>query len=178
MNIIAKWHLATTYVLAWLSIGCAGETMVSSSSPMPPNWRLTPPISASDKVFFVGRSLAVNVLDERHGVNEAIDDAAFQIAKAAIADVKGTVSIIDSRGGEAIRGRETTGQPSESTVRVDVAAIVSNIRQEDTYWERWSVREEFMGKEFKRYKYYVLVAIPEAELKHLQDDVKKKSSHN
>jgi hypothetical protein len=166
--------LVATCIICSLSLGCAHENIIAVNNPNAADWKLTPPIPASGKVFFIGRSLAVNILDERHGINAAIDDAAYQVAKTIVADVKGTVSIIDSRDGDGVRGKEGTEQTSQSNVRVDVAAIVSNVRQEDAYWERWSVREHFMGKAFKRYKYYVLASFPETELKRLQEDVKKK----
>lgn len=158
--------------------GCAHQSVVETSQVKAPPWTLTPPPPSAGKVFFTGRSLAVNILDEKHGISEAIDDAAYQIAREAAAEVTGQVTIIDTRTGEAIRGQERTEQRSRDQVVVDVRAIVSGLRQEEVYWERWAVRERFGEEEFKRYKYWVLVSFPEAELKRLQDDVKKKLRRN
>jgi len=162
------------FVLAILVAGCAHEQILDRSSPGPPAWQLTPPRPSGERVSFVGRSLAVNVLDERHGVNEAIDDAAYQIARSIASDVGGTVSIIDSRKGEQIRGRETTDQSSHSQVVIDVKNIVSGLTHENTYWEKWSVRESSMGSKVRRYKYWVLVSFPKAELDRMREEVKKK----
>jgi hypothetical protein len=126
-------------------------------------------------VFFVGRSLAVNVLDEKNAMNQAMDDAIYQIARAAGAEIRGSTTIIDRRSGEAIRGKEQTEQPSKEEIRVDVNGTVIGVRQEDTFWERFSVREKFLGEKYRRYKYYVLVSVSEQELKELEAQVKKKS---
>jgi hypothetical protein len=139
-----------------------------------PRWTLTPPPPANGEVFFVGRSLAVNILDEKKAINQAIDDAAYQIARAIGANVSGTVSIIDSRSGEEIKGSEKTDQTTRDQVVVDVKALISGMTQKDTYRELWQVKDPGMPEKVRRYKYWVLISFPEAELKRLQDDVKKK----
>ena len=169
---------------AALFAGCAHETMLQTSQPGPPAWKLTPPKPSDGKVFFVGRSLGVSVLDERNAINTAIDDAAYQIARAIVADVSGQVTIIDSRKaedrrrggltGEAVRATGNIVRSSHDEVMVDVASVVSGITQENAYWEQWSVREYFRGPKSRRYMYWILVSFPEAELKRCQDDVKKK----
>ena len=174
--------LATAAIAFWVA-GCAHETVIKdTSTPSPgehrPAWTLTPPTASSGKLYFTGRSLAVNVLDEKHGIDEAMNDAIYQIARAAGADVKGRVTIIDKRSGEAVRGKERTEQPSESRVDVDVNGTVIGVRQEDTFWERYSVREKTFDAKVLRYKYYVLVSVPEDEMKQLENDVKKKLQRN
>lgn len=169
-----------TLLLALMLCGCAHETLVSDTETrLPqerrPDWTYTPPLTSQGKVFFVGRSLAVNVLDEKNAMNQAMDDAIYQIARAAGAEVRGRTEIIDRRWGEAIRGEERTAQPSEEVIRVDVDGTVIGVRQEDTFWERFSVREKFLGKKYRRYKYYILVSVPEEELEELKTYVKKKS---
>ena len=171
----------------FLFVGCSHEKLVQDMETRRPNenrpdWTINPPTPANGKVFFVGRSLAVNVLDEKHGINEAMDDAIYQIARAAGADVKGHARIVDTRRGEAIRGKEQTEQPSQDEVRVDVDGTVIGIRQQDVFWERYSVRKKFgladilymdEDEKFTRYKYYVLVSVPEAELKRLEEEKQK-----
>lgn len=168
------------FAMAFISWGCAHETLVSDTETRRPqerrpDWTYTPPPSSQGKVFFVGRSLAVDVLDERNAMNQAVDDAIYQIARAAGAEVRGSTKIIDRRWGEAIRGEEETEQPSEEVIRVDVNGTVIGIRQEDIFWERFSVREKFLSEKYRRYKYYVLVSVPEEELDDLKNQVKKKS---
>jgi hypothetical protein len=162
--------------------GCAHESMVSDTSTRRseenrPAWTHTPPPPSNGKELFVGRSLAANVLDERNAMNLAIDDAIYQIARAAGAEVTATTRIIDQRSGEAIRGKEKTEQPSKEQIQVDVNGTVIGIRQEDTFFERYSVREKALGDKTVRYKYYVLVSIPEQELADLRDQAKKKSQY-
>ncbi len=170
-------------LMALLFVGCAHERVLRDTSTPAPNehrpaWTLTSPPATNGKLYFTGRSLAVNVLDEKHGIDEAMNDAIYQIARAAGADVKGRMSIVDKRSGEAIRGKERTEQPSESRVDVDVNGTVIGIRQEETFWERYSVREKTFDEKVRRYKYYVLVSVPEEEMKRLENEVKKKLQRN
>jgi hypothetical protein len=175
--------LLASAAITLLIVGCAHETVIKdTSTPVSnehrPAWTLTPSPPANGKTYFTGRSLAVNVLDEKHGIDEAMNDAIYQIARAAGADVKGRVTIVDRRSGEAVRGKEKTDQPSDSRIDVQVNGTVIGIRQEDTFWERYSMREKIFGEKVRRYKYYVLVSVPEDELKRLQGEVKKKSQRN
>lgn len=158
--------------------GCAQESLTDDTETRGtqerrPDWTYTPPPAANGRVCFVGRSLAVNVLDEKNAMNQAMDDAIYQIARAAGSEVKGTTRIIDRRSGEAIRGKEQTEQPSEEQVQVDVNGTVIGVRQEDTFCERFTVREKTLADKYTRYKYYVLVSVSEQELKALEDQVKK-----
>jgi hypothetical protein len=174
--------LAVTLLAGALGLaGCAWEKSVTISERREetemsrgPHWTLTPPPPANGEVFFVGRSIGVNILDEKKPINQAIDDAAYQIARAIGANVTGQVRIIDSRSGEEIKGTEKTDQTSRDEVVVDVKALISGMTQKDTYRELWQVREPDMAKPVRRYKYWVLISFPEAELKRLQDGVKKK----
>jgi len=161
-----------------LCIGCAHEKKIGSSYTVTPTGQLTPPPPANGKVFFIGRSLGVNILDERNGINAAIDDAAMQIAKDITREVGGRVEFVDSRKGEAIRGKETTEQAGKNQFVFDVSTIVSGVTQEDAYWERWSVREKSLGEGFARYRYYVLVSYPQDELNRQRELVKKKMTPN
>jgi hypothetical protein len=173
---LGLWIAALTVVGA----GCAQETLISDTETRRPqerrpDWSYTPPPASNGKVYFVGRSLAVNVLDEKNAMNQAMDDAIYQVARAGGAEVKGSTRIIDRRTGEAIRGKEQTEQPSEEQLQVDVNGTVIGVRQEDTFWEKFAVREKTLGEKYRRYKYYVLVSVSEQELKDLQNQVKKKS---
>lgn len=159
-------------------VGCAQEKRIGSSYTVTPTWQLTPPPPANGKVFFIGRSLGVNILDERNGINAAIDDAAVQIAKEITREIGGRVQFVDSRKGEAIRGKETTDQTSKEQFTFDVSTVVSGVRQEDAYWERWSVREKSLGEGYARYRYYVLVSFPQEEMNHQREIVKKKLNPN
>ncbi|MCX5643621.1 MAG: hypothetical protein NTZ17_02890 [Phycisphaerae bacterium] len=173
-----KAQCLSVSAVALLLAGCVHETLVSDTETRRPqerrpDWTYTPPPASNGKAYFVGRSLAVNVLDEKNAMNQAMDDAIYQIARAAGAEVKGSARIIDRRVGEAIRGKEQTEQPSEDQIQVDVNGTVIGVRQEDTFWERFSVREKTLGESYKRYKYYVLVSVSEEELKDLENQVKK-----
>jgi len=178
------WLCFAMTILLAISMGCAHQRVIATSQPGPPSWLLTPPKPSDGKVFFVGRSLGLNVLDEKQAINLAIDDAAYQIARAITADVTGQVTIIDSRKTEEKRQSSLIGnkvkqdtrsdQSSHDQVVVDVRSIVSGLVQENAYWERCSVRDTFFGPKLRRYKYWLLVSFPERELKRLQNDVKKK----
>ena len=175
--------ILASVAITFLITGCAHETVVKDTTTPAPNdhrpaWTRTPPPASNGKLYFTGSSLAVNILDEKHGIDEAMNDAIYQMARAAGADVKGRVTIMDKRSGEAVRGKERTEQPSASRVDVDVNGTVIGVRQEDTFWERYSVREKTFDAKVLRYKYYVLVSVPEGEIKRLEDDVKKKLQRN
>jgi len=167
--------------VAVVMAGCAGERLTSDkdtrrTQERRPDWTYTPPSASNGKVYFVGRSLAVNVLDEKNAMNQAMDDAIYQVARAAGAEVKGSAKIVDRRSGEAIRGRERTQQSSEDQIQVDVDGTVIGVRQEDTFWERFDIREKPLGSKYARYKYYVLISVSEQELKDLVEQIKKKKS--
>ena len=159
--------------------GCAREALVGDietrrPQERRPDWTYTPPPASEGKVFFVGRSLATNVLDEKNAMNQAINDAIYQIARAAGVQVTGSTLITDRRSGEAIRGRENTEQLLDDQISIEVNGTVIGVRQEDVFWEKFSIRETTLGPKHQRYKYYVLMSIPQTELNDLQDQVKKK----
>ena len=169
-------------LIAIAAAGCAREVMMTDTTirrtaENRPAWTYTPPPPSNGKAFFVGRSLAVNVLDEQHAMNEAMDDAIYQIARSAGAEVTGNARYVDHRSGEAIRGTERTEQPSDEEVRVDVNGTVIGVRQEDTFFEKFSVRDKSLGDKYQRYKYYVLVSVPQTELDELANQVKKKARY-
>ena len=176
MRVISIISACCLYVV--ILSGCAHQKLLERNTAGSPAWTLTPPEASESEVFFVGRSLAVNVLDERHAINQAMDDAAYQIAKGICAGITGKVEIVDSRRGEAIRGKEKTDQPSNETVVVDIKNLISGMVQKSTYYERWSVREKFMHPKYKRYKYWVLVSFPSNEFNRLKEEVKKKLKMN
>jgi len=179
-----KRHAALTGLAIAATIGLVGcaweksrliaESKAENEMSRGPHWTLTPPPATDTEAFFVGRSLGVNILDERKAINHALDDASYQIARAIGANVTGTVSIVDSRSGEAIKGSEKTDLTTRDQVVVDVRAIVSGMTQKDTYRELWEVKDAGMPKKVRRYKYWVLVSFPVAELERLQNEVKKK----
>ncbi|NQT20287.1 MAG: hypothetical protein HQ592_11325 [Planctomycetes bacterium] len=47
------------------------------------------------------------------------------------------------------------------------------MQPQEYYYERWKIRESFLGRAFTRYKYYVLTAYPEKEYDRLVDEVAK-----
>jgi hypothetical protein len=160
--------------------GCVHERVVKNAAMVTyegvPQWALQPPLPAQGKVFFTGRSLAVNALDKRSGMNEAVNDAIYQIARAAGSQVNATIVAVDTRIGEDIRGKEEIDRQASSVIRIDVDGVVVGIQQEDAFWEQFSIRERILGPRFVRVRYQVLVSIPEGELERLREEVKKKPS--
>lgn len=176
MKIREKLVLLNLLLLIMLS-GCAHETLISSSGQRD-IWVDTPPQPANGKYYFVGRSLAVNVLDEKNGINQAVTDAIYQIAREAGTDLDALAKIRDERTGEIIRGQETTTQSATEEILAKTHEMITGSHQEGIYWERWAVRESFLGREFKRYKYYVKVSLTEKEFDDLKVFVQKKKILN
>ncbi len=187
---ISRCRGSRLFATAWLLVvlsGCAHHVVLERSQPGPPGW-LTTLTPEKGKERFLGRSVVPTVFDERLAINDAIDDAAYQIARSVVANVNGQATIIDSRKtgdvrtsgvlGESIRQNENLAQSSHRQAVVDVQAIVSGLSQEAHYWEKWSVREYALGPKSTRYRYWVLVSFPSEELKRLLDDVKKNSKTN
>lgn len=167
-------RVAVVAFLALFASSCATERMIGSMHPGPAPWLLTPPQPTESKTYFVGRSLGGNILDEKEAINEAMNDAAYQVARMIRADIGSNFEIYDSRRGERIRGRDVTDQGSHSAQGVDIRAIVLGLTQEGAYWEKWSVRNHHLTPSFQRYKYWVLASYSTAEIKRITDEIKSR----
>ena len=157
------------------------ESLEKASKTPAPEWvvNLTPPRPpqvGENRQYFIGRSTATNILDERMGINEAMQDAAYSIAAAAAEGVGGSWVIVDSRSGDRVRGADRAQGSAERRIEVDINQLVSGLRQEDGYWEQWKLRGKDIDGTVRRYKYWVLVSFPIEELERLREQVKKKTS--
>ena len=76
--------------------GCALEKIVKKSAPVEPDWILRTKKSKDGVAFFVGRSLSENVLDEKGAMDEALNNAATQIARTIYTEVDDKSTWIDS----------------------------------------------------------------------------------
>jgi len=167
-----RWFLASA--LAVLSAGCAHDKLVAYSNP-PPAWGpLVPPPPKDGKVFLIGRSTAINSLDEGAAMRVAKRDAAYEAVSLAAQDVRGNFCIVDAKTGDIVRGKETTEGRQNTKVEVDVDAIVMGLTLEDAYWEKRSIREHAGGRKILRYLYRVMTSIEESELERIREDLKKK----
>jgi hypothetical protein len=168
------------FVLVVGTAGCVtpqpAEQLMRASRPVRPLWvRETPP-PAEGYEYFVGRSVAVNVLDERRALVRAKHDAAYDIAMSIMAEVSGASTWIDGQHGDEVRGAEWVDTYWDSQVKVLVSEILTGFREVESYWELWVVRDSPPGsptQAFRRYKYYVLVKFPEEELARCREAVKK-----
>ena len=178
MRTSTRSSLAAILLGASLLGGCAQkyERLIDKSSRVRPSWiRITPP-SSDGQEFFVGRTLAVNVLDERRAMLRARHDAAYSIAMSIVTEVRGNSRLVDSQWGDEVRGEEELDVFWQSQIDILVNQILSGFRYLESYWELWEVTDAPPGRQpqtFRRYKYYVLVSFPQAELARCREEVKK-----
>jgi len=181
MPVRQKALLALIFCLLY---GCAREKpferLIKSSSPYRPPWISKTPEARDGKEFFVGRALAVNVLDERRALLRAKHNAAYNIAFSILAEVKGISKWGDTQRGDEVWAGEILDTDQDYSLEVLVHELIPGIRVEESYWELWEVRSptHHIGREekndiFRRYKYYVLVSISQEELKRLREEAKK-----
>ena len=123
-----------------LQSGCAHETRIGALASDRPNWTLIDPPQANGRVYFVGRSLAQNVLDEKNAIISAKHDATYQIALALGVHVTGTYTTTDTRDGSAIQGRGTNNQTAEDKFVATIDTKVSDIQPDEVFWERYCKR--------------------------------------
>lgn len=161
--------------------GCATggpyERILSTSRNSRPVWIRTTPPASDGYEFYVGRSVAVNVLDERRAMLRAKHDAAYDIAMSIVAEVRGNSTWVDSQHGDEVRGDEYVDTYWDNQIRVLVDQLLSGFRELESYWELWEVSDTVRAtgrrESFRRYKYYVLVSFPQAELERCREAVKK-----
>ncbi len=163
----------------FLCVGCKqAEQRIGQSRPLAPEWVLRTPTDTDDLKFYVGRAVAVNALDERRAMNKAMDDAIEQIARSVEVRMRSISTTYDSEDADEARGnhfnRDRLRWETEKSVMVDT--IVCGMRQVDTYWELWRIREnrdDGISHDFKRYKYWVLVSFPKKAIEECERQVKE-----
>lgn len=146
---------------------------------------------SDDEVFFVGRSVCYNVLDERAAVAAAREDILQQFASLVSTRVTGEAHQLDARGGgetafvergalwftvaDDHRFMRFLPGPELSQAIAREAALFTNgvagdLIERDSYFEQWDVREEAAGgfgdaaRGMVRYKCWLLMSIPRERL--------------
>lgn len=102
------------------------------------------------RVYFVGRSLAYNVLDERGAYDAAVAHAQEQAARYITSRVLIELKEMDSSDGVRYlpfndihdRNHEKLNQELSKNAKIESDALVGMLREEAVYWQRWQVREE------------------------------------
>ncbi|MHC4982346.1 MAG: hypothetical protein ACYTF6_04155 [Planctomycetota bacterium] len=144
-----------------------------------PGWVQGPLPSNGDEVYFVGRGIGHNVLDERGAYNAAADHVVEQLAKHVATWVSLQAAESDLRSfapgsgwplvpgpwwGNRFQPGERSRQNVEAAVGICTEALVGDLVPRDVYWEQWYV-EEMPERPFpnslrmKRYKCWVLMSI-------------------
>ena len=152
------------------------EKRHKKQQPIKPEWTTTTPPGTDSLDYFVGRSVVLNALDERRGINSAMDDAMEHIARTIGGRVDGQFMWSDREGGDIARGSSRVDNQQNATRVLSVDSFVSGMRIVDSYWEIWSIdehRADGIDHEFYRYKYWVLVSIPRADIEEARAHVKK-----
>jgi tetratricopeptide (TPR) repeat protein len=163
-------------------LACAGcrvpEKRIKQSRPMTPEWVLRTPLDDGTLQYYVGRSVAVNTLDERRAMNKAMDDAIDQIARSIVVKVEGRSTTKDFENADEARGKmyspDRLEWETQKTVITD--QIVRGLRHMDSYWEIWQIRAnqaDEISHDFRRYKYWVLVSCPKQVMLECEEVVKK-----
>ncbi len=176
-----NWFILPATLPVLIVAGCLHspkhyERLVRISRKQPPSWTRSIPPSKDGDAFFVGRSIAVNVLDERRAMLRAKHDAAYDIALSIMAEVHGAARWTDMQHGDEVRGVESVDTNLHNQITVLTDQILSGFREIESYWELWEVADNPPGApltSFRRYKYFVLVSFPEKELERCRREVKK-----
>ncbi|MCC5828816.1 MAG: hypothetical protein JJU36_05155 [Phycisphaeraceae bacterium] len=198
--------LARTLVLVAFSAsmlmfsgGCASERLLHTGitpNEDAPEWvRLGALPATDDKIYVVGRSVGVNVLDERAAYDAALAHAAEQVAKLVQTHVSSSLEMSDTRGpgvSSMRRGADNwrhrcpvmdrklphfVEDKSEYTGAQASDALVSMINPIETHWERWRLRERpFLHLWWAfRYKCWVLVEIDRQDLEEMASNLQNNS---
>ncbi len=177
----AKWGpgVLAAAAAALLCGGCKqAEQRIDKSRPMTPEWVLRTPPDSDALKYYVGRSIAVNALDERRAMNKAVDDAIEQIARSVEVRMRSISTTYDSEDADEARGnhfnRDRLRWETEKSVIVDT--IVCGMRHIDSYWELWRIKEnrdDGISHNFKRYKYWVLVSFPKKAIEECERQVRE-----
>ncbi len=121
-------------------------------------------------IYFVGRSIAYDVLDERGGFDGARDHVLDQIGRAISTHVSSTSDLRNARWNPRYLPGEKADQSQDEHMRLAANAIAGDLVERSTYWEQWYLEEKpenYAGWPFnparqriKRYKCWVLMSIP------------------
>lgn len=177
--------------------GITGENRPMPKDYSAPEWVRGELPHSGGEVFFVGRSVSYNVLDERAAVAAAREDALQQFAQLISTRVVMRSRDLDARsGGETgfvNRGdhwftagddqrfvRMLPGPELAQAVAREASLFTSGIAgdlvQRDVHFEQWGVTEDPTGafgdasRGMIRYKCWVLMSIPRARLAQRLDD--------
>lgn len=159
-----------------MTSGCAIETIVKKSAPVEPDWLYRTKKSDGELAYYVGRSLSENILDEKGAMDEALNNAASQIARTIYTEVDNESRWVDGHQGDEVLGLDKRYSSWRNIEKVEIDSIVSGLRPVETYFEKWRVRENIWPWSHKvyKYKYFVLVSYPETKLQGYVNQVKKK----
>jgi len=158
-----------------LTSGCAPqncrETFVRSGicgpDAKPPEWvQGKLPSTEPDQIYFVGRGVAYNVLDERAAYDNARDHALQQLGKHIATWVSAREGESDvrqfSQGARFLKG-ESAKETLGTCARLTTEALAGDLVDREIYWEEWQVEKQSKPHKedhgLKRYKCWVLVSI-------------------
>lgn len=194
------WTVAAALAVVLLPMlsGCHRtfrEELISTgmSGPNAPTWVNGNPQHPEmpDNVFFVGRSVGYNVLDERSAVAAAREDVYRQMSELIATRVLASQHEVDARANGETHFRRwglngLTGLDDQSLVRTlpgdelrqaiarEASAythtIVGDLIDQDVHFEKWAVLDEPRGgfgrgsRGMYRYKCWVLMSIPKNKL--------------
>lgn len=153
-----------------------------------PDWVLDSPEHTPDELFFVGRGVGYNVLDERAAYDAARDHAIQQMARHIASCVVTRTREQDRRPGTPSRALwsrrpltdsacrflpgERVRQDVDAITKVTTAALAGDLEERGIYWEQWGMTEvperaipsRVNRLRMKRYKCWLLMAVPRAKL--------------
>jgi hypothetical protein len=128
--------------------------------------------STNDAVYFVGRSVGYDVLDERGAYDAATAHARQQVAEFMATRVSSRMSEVDDSNGVRYLPRpaapgtpENLHQALTEKVCQFSDAVVGDLVTESQYWEQWDIREKPEKHLYpykhraRRYKLWVLMSI-------------------
>jgi len=174
-------HLARSGKVVWLVgalfagvlAGCnAVETRIQPSlTSAQPGWIMTPKEPGQGMRYYVGISIAENVLEEQQGRRRALANAAELVSQSIVDDVTAKVTETDSTEGPAHLGSERKKEWTREELETVSKESIRFLAPKEYYYEQWRITDNWLERLFNgghvRYKYYVLTAYPEVEYQRL-----------
>jgi hypothetical protein len=182
--------------LAFVVVGCANyqvetETLhqVGITAEDAPGWVKGIPGKNNDpgRLYFVGRGIGFNVLDERGAYDAARDHAIEQLARQVYSRVRHNTSDYDGdldvqflpdeggcffdMGSSDVRDNNVMWHKKCATIATD--ALAGRMVEEEVYWERWEVIENperpfcCTDRRMTRWKCWVLMSVSQGDFDYL-----------
>jgi hypothetical protein len=141
------------------------------------NGQMMPRVAnAEQRVFFVGRAVGHNVLDERNAHQLAVDNAIRQAARQVMTRTREYRRRARKDSGVEFFPKAKYKAATAQHVLAKTDALTRAMQEHDVYWERWEVRHgesPGSGAGLTRWKCWVLMSVSQQQLEDLADQTRR-----